>query len=84
MGHCVVQTTQILGISMTLGAGVGLSSTHPSALKQDWRLRFGKLLITLSRGAPDYLSCIFTSSLTGALPWLHRWGAQILSALSWV
>ena len=84
VGHCLAQTARALGISMTVGAGVGLSSTHPSALKQDWSLRFGKPLITPSWAAPEYLSCIFTSSLTGAQPWLHNWGAQILPALSWV
>ena len=62
---------------MTVGAGVGLSSTHPSALKQDWDLRFGKPLMTPSRAAPKYLSCIFTSSLTSAQPWFHSWSAQI-------
>ena len=66
------------------GWGRGLSSTHPSALKSDWDLRFGKPLITPSKAAPEYLSCIFTSSLIAALPWLGSWGAQILSALSWV
>ena len=84
VGNCLTQTAQALGISMTVGAGVGLSSTHPSALKQDWDLRFGKLLMTPSRAAPQYLSSIFTSSLTSAQPWLHSWSAQILSALSWV
>ena len=59
MGHCLAQTAQALGISMTVGAGVGLSSTHPSALKQDWDLCFGKPLMTPSRAAPEYLSCIF-------------------------
>jgi hypothetical protein len=55
------------------GSGVGLSSTHPSSLKNDWSLRFGKPLITPSRAAPEYLACIFTSSLTAALPWFHSW-----------
>ena len=71
VGHCLAQTAQALGISMTVGAGVGLSSTHPSALKQDWDLCFGKPLMTPSRAAPEYLSCIFMSSLTSAQPWLH-------------
>ena len=84
VGNCLTQTAQALGISMTVGAGVGLSSTHPSALKPDWDLRFGKPLMTPSRAAPEYLSCIFTSSLTSAQPWLESWSAQILSALSWV
>ena len=84
MGHCLAQIAQALGISMTVGAGVGLSSTHPFALKQDWDLRFGKPLMTPSRAAPKYLSYIFMSSLTSAQPWLHSWSAQILSALSWV
>ena len=84
VGHCLAQTAQALGISMTVGAGVGLSSTHPSALKQHWDLRFGKPLMTPSHAAPEYLSCIFTSSLTSAQPWLQSWSAQILSALSWV
>ena len=84
VGNCLTQTAQALGISMTVGAGVGLSSTHPSALKQEWDLRFGKPLMTPGRAAPEYLSCIFTSSLTSAQPWLHSWSAQILSALSWV
>ena len=69
---------------MTIGAGVGLSSTHPSALKQDWDLRVGKPLMTPSRAAREWLSCIFMSSLTGAQPWLHSWSAQILSALALV
>ena len=84
MGNCLTQTVKALGISMTVGAGVGLSSTHPSALKPDWDLRFGKPLMTPSRAAPEYLSCIFTSSLMSAQPWLESWSAQILSALSWV
>ena len=84
VGGCLSQTTQALGISITVGAGIGLSSTHPSAIKSDWDLRFGKHLITPSKAGPEYLSCIFTSSLTAALPWLGSWGAQILSALSWV
>ena len=83
-GDCLSQTAQALGISMTVGSGVGLSSTHPSTLKNDWSLHFGKPLITPSRAAPEYLACIFTSNLTAALPWFHSWGAQILSALSWV
>ena len=28
VGHCVAQIAQALGISMTVGAGVGMSSTH--------------------------------------------------------
>ena len=68
---------------MTVREGVGLSTTHPSALKDDWSLRYGKPLISPSRAAPEYLACIFTSSLTAALPWLHSWGSQILSALAW-
>ena len=84
VGNCLTQTAQALGISMTVGAGVGLSSTHPSALKPDWDQRFGKPLMTPSRAAPEYLSCIFTSSLTSAQPWLQSWSAQILSALSCV
>ena len=84
VGNCLTQTAQALGISMTVGAGVGLSTTHPSALKPDWDLLFGKPLMTPSRAAPEYLSCIFTSSLTSAQPWLESWSAQILSALSWV
>ena len=40
--------------------------------------------MTPIRAAPEYLSCIFTSSVTSAQPWLHSWSAQILSALSWV
>ena len=63
-GQCLSQTTQALGISMTVGEGVGLSTTHPSALKEDWSLRYGKLLISPSHAAPEYLACIFTSSLT--------------------
>ena len=58
VGNCLTQTAQALGISMTVGAGVGLNSTHPSALKPDWDLRFGKPLMTPSRAAPEYLSCI--------------------------
>ena len=84
VGGCLSQTAQALGISMTVGSGIGLSSTHPSALTNGWGLHFGKPLITPSRAAPECLACIFTSSLTAALPWFHSWGAQILSALSWV
>ena len=60
-----------------------MSTTNPSALKGDWSLRYGKPLISPSRAAPEYLACIFTSSLTTALPWLHSWASQILSALAW-
>ena len=85
VGHCLAKTTQALGISMTVGAGVGLSSTHPSALKQDWDVRFGKPLMTPSSASPEYLGCTFMSSGGTALaPQLHSWSARILSALSWV
>ena len=80
-GQCLSKTAQALG--MTVGERVGLSTTHPSALKDGWSLRYGKPLISRSRAAPEYLACIFTSSLTAALPWLHSWGSQILSALAW-
>ena len=33
--------------------------------------------------APEYLLCIFRSSLTGAMPWQHTWSTQILSTLAW-
>ena len=67
-GNCLTRTAQALGISMTIGSGVGRNSSHPSALKQDWSLRFGKPLINPSRAAPEYLGCIFTSRLTAAQP----------------
>ena len=65
------------------GGSVGISSTHPSALKPDWSFRYGKPLISPGRAALECLSCIFTSSLTAALPWQQSWSAQILSALAW-
>ena len=36
VGNYLAQTACALGISMSVGAGVSLSSTHPSALKLDW------------------------------------------------
>ena len=70
-------------MSMTVGEGVGLSTTHPSTLKEHWSLRYGKPLIPPSHATPEYLAYIFTISLTAVLPWLHNWGSQILSALAW-
>ena len=72
-GKCLQQIAQALGICMQVGEGVGMSSSHPSALKGDWSLRYGKPLISPSRAALEYLACIFTSSLMAALPWLHSW-----------
>ena len=71
-GHCLQQTAHAL--SMTVGGGVRMSSTHPSALKGEGSLRYGKPLISPNRAAPEYLACIFTS-LTAILPWLHSWGS---------
>ena len=71
-----MQTTQALGISMTLGGGFGLGSTHLSTLTGDWSLRYSKPLITPKRAPKEYLSCISISSLMGALPW--RWQASTL------
>ena len=68
-GACLSNTIQALGISMMVGGGVGTSSAHPSSLTDTWVLRHGKPLITPCRAAPEYLPCIFISSLTGALPW---------------
>ena len=34
-GQCFTQTTHALGICMSVGGGVGISSTHPSALTAD-------------------------------------------------
>ena len=82
-GACLSNTIRALGISMTVGGGVGTSSAHPSSLTDTWALRHGKPLITPCRAAPKYLPCIFISSLTGALPWQTTWAAQILSALAW-
>ena len=45
-----------------------LFASNRSALKPDWSLRCGKPLISLGRAAPEYLSCIFTSTTTTALP----------------
>ena len=45
-GQCLSKMAQALGISMTVREGVGLSTTHPSALKEDWSLRYGKPLIS--------------------------------------
>jgi hypothetical protein len=82
-GACLANTVRALGICMTVGGGVGLSSAHPSAIKPGWSLHYGKPLTTPGRASQEYLSCIFTSSLTAALPWQHSWSAQILSALAW-
>ena len=82
-GACLAHTARALGISMTVGGGVGIGSAHPSALADGWSLRYGKPLITPSRAAPEYLACSFTSCLTTALPWQYSWFAQILSALAW-
>ena len=68
---------------MTVGGGVGLSTTHASALQDTWALRYGKPLVTPRCASPEYLCCIFTGSLTAALPWQHSWAAQIISALAW-
>ena len=82
-GACLSNTVRALGISMTVGGGVGIRSAHPLALTNTWALRHGKPLITPCRAAPEYLPCIFSSSLTGALPWQTTWAAQILAALAW-
>ena len=68
---------------MTSGGGVGTSSAHPLALQQDWSLRHGKPLSIPRHATLEYVPCIFTSSLTGALPWQGTWAAQVLSALAW-
>ena len=62
---------------MTVGGRAGISSTHPSALKPDRSLRYGKPLISPGWAAPEYLSCILQ-----AVSLLHCPGntAQILSA----
>ena len=82
-GGCLGHTVRALGISMTVGDSVGVASAHPSALADGWFLRYGKPLITPERVAPEYLACIFTSSLTVALPWQNTLSAQIISVLAW-
>ena len=74
---CVCVCVCVLGICMTVGGGVGLSTTHPSALQDTWALRYGKPLVTPRRAAPEYLCCILTGSLTAALPWHHSWAATV-------
>ena len=55
----------------------------PLRREKIWAMQYRKPLISPNREAPEYLACMFTSSLTAALPWLHRCGPQILLALSW-
>ena len=57
-GECVTQTRRALGTCMTVGAGVRLSSTHPTALKPDWSLRYGKPIIIPTRAAREHLPCV--------------------------
>ena len=83
-GRCLSNTVRALGISMTVGVGAGLGSTHPAALNADRSLRHGMPLITPSRAPHPYLPCILISSPTAALPWQHKWAAHIMSALAWV
>ena len=82
-GKCLARTVRALGISMTVGGGTALGSTHPAALAADWSLRHGMPLITPGRAPRSYLSCILISSLTAALPWQKTWAAQIMSAPAW-
>ena len=82
-GNCLATTVWALGISMTVGVGTALGSTHLSALTGDWSLRHGMPLITPGRAPRSYLPCILISSLAAALPWQRTCAAQIMSALAW-
>ena len=57
-GARLSNSVRALGISMTVGAGVGISSAHPSALTSTWALRHGKPLIDPA-GQPENISPAF-------------------------
>ena len=54
--------------ALVVGRGSGTATVHPSALKQDWSLRYGPPLESPIASDHTYLSCIFSGALTAGLP----------------
>ena len=83
-GQCMQQTVRCMGVSIYVSPACTLAHTHPNALDDIWRFKFGAPLqsswATTTRRTPN----ILISALSNTLPFIQSGGSFLLSCAAWI
>ena len=80
---CMGESLRILGVTIYVGTSVVCFST-PSALNNEWHLKWGPSLHSPWAVSTGHLSNIFTGSLVSSLPFNFSWACLQLSISAWM
>jgi hypothetical protein len=81
---CMTPDLRALGVCMHRANGVGTCIAHPSAFTDQWNLKLGPPLQSAWAVQDVALANLYTSVLVNALPFIHSWGARLLSCATWI
>ena len=73
-GRCMQPTVWCMGVSIYVSPTCTLAHTHPNALHDVWRLKFGAPLQSSSATTTRPTTNVFVSALSITLPFIHSWG----------
>ena len=83
-GACMTNRVCCMGVSIFVSPTCTLAHAHPNALTDTWQLKSSAPLQSYWASSVRRTTNVFRSALCNTLPFLHSWGAFLLSCAAWM